>query len=230
MGKHWARQEVKHNEMQIFVNNALLWVRDNRQTASLAGGAAAFAALAALFAFYHAVSARNAAWTQLSLAQDYAYRGHPELSFQEIKDLTSQHPGAKAASFGQLFAGDLLYPRGQYKEALESYGKVLEKGEPKALQPLALANTGVTQEAAGDCRQAVQTDQRFLDAYPEHFLAPQVHASLARCLESLGQADQAKSACQKIVLQYPDTAWAAWAQSRLQSPQTAKAAAAPLTK
>ena len=63
--------------------------------------------------------------------------------------------------------------------------------------------------------KAAQTAQRFLDAYGDHFLAPQVHSCLARSLESAGQAAQAKAAFQKIALQYADTSWAAWAQARL---------------
>jgi TolA-binding protein len=41
-----------------------------------------------------------------------------------------------------------------------------------------------------------------------------VHASLARCLSALGQADKAKNAFERISFLYPDSAWAQWAKSK----------------
>ena len=64
----------------------------------------------------------------------------------------------------------------------------------------------------------MKTDERFLGAYAEHFLAPQVHVSLARCETTLGQRDTAKATLQKIALQYPESSWATWAQERLKAP------------
>ena len=91
----------------------------------------------------------------------------------------------------------------------------MDSSDAKFLQPLALANTAMAQEAAGEFNQALVTNQRFLDTYSDHFMAPQAHASMARCQQSLGQLDQAKVTYQKITLQYPDTPWARWAQERL---------------
>lgn len=216
MGKHWVRQQVKHNELADFLDWGLIWLSKNRQTAGIAGGVILAAGLAAGLTLYRSRAVQRAAWDQLSLAQGLAYTGRADVSLQQIKELESQYPNAKAAGFALLFAGDTLYPRAQYKEALEYYAKILELGQPKNLLPLALGGTAITQEASGAVQQALQTAQRFLETYPDHFLAPQVHACLARCLEAAGQAEQAKAACQKIVLQYPDTYWASWAQNRLQ--------------
>lgn len=219
MGKHWVRQQVRRNELQDTVDMVLLWVSRNRQTAAAGAGALAAALLIAGFIVYRSRTLAEAAWSRLGEAQEHAYGGRPDQSLLRLKELFTDYGRTKASAFGLLFQGDMMYPRGQYKEALESYSKVLERGEPKVLQPVATADIAVTQEAAGNCPEAASTAQRFLDSYADHFLAPQVHASLARCLEALGKGDQAKAAWQKIVLQYPDTSWASWAQKRLSPPQ-----------
>jgi TolA-binding protein len=217
MGKQWVRQEVKRNELQELVDSAAVWISRNQQMAASIAGGIAVVVIAICLLVYKSRSAQSASWDRLALAEDTAYAGQLESSLQQIKDLTTQYPNSQAAAYALLFEGDILYPRGQYKEALDAYNKVLENSEPKVLQPLALGDSAVTQEAAGQCPQAIQTAQHFLELYPDHYLAPQVHASLARCLAVGGQADQARTAYQKITLQYPDTSWAAWAKARLEA-------------
>ena len=216
MGKQWVKAEIKRNEIQVAVDKTLLWVKENRQAASITAGAAAVAMLAAGLFLYHSRSIKDEAWSRLGLAQDLAGAGRADLALRQIQELTSVYPNTDAAGFGLLLAGDILYPQGQYKEAIGNYQKVLERGTPKALQPIAMGDIGLCLEASGLCQQAVENDGKFLEAYPDHFLAPQVHSSMARCLQVLGQTEQAKAAYQKIALQYPQTVWAQWAQDRLQ--------------
>jgi TolA-binding protein len=80
---------------------------------------------------------------------------------------------------------------------------------------VALCDLALAQEAAGKPQESAQTAQHFLDTYPDHYLAPQAHACLARSLAASGQAEQAKTALQKISLQYPGTSWADWAAAKL---------------
>ena len=215
MGKHWARQQVRRNEVQDALEKGIHWTALNRR---VAGGTAAVA-LAVLLAgglfLYSSRARQNAAWDRLSVAESAAYAGNPDAALKQISDLVAEHSGAKAASYGLLFSGDVQFQREKYAETIEAYGKVLERGEPKAALPLALGGLGVALEAAGQHRQALEKAESFLQTYPDHFLAPQVHASLARSQQTLGQNDQARATLQKISLQYHDTSWAAWAQARL---------------
>jgi TolA-binding protein len=215
MGKQWVRQEIKKDWLQETIESLYVWGSKNRQTAAtVAGGAALVVGLAGLL-IYRSYSLQNAAWDRLTVAQDSAYSGKVDSALQQISQLAADYPNSAAAGYGLLFKGDILFPKGQYKEALEAYAKVLENGQPKAIQPMALGDTALAQEAAGQCPQAAQTAQKFLELYGDHFLAPQVHACLARCLQAGGQADQARIAYQKITLQYPETSWAGWAKTRL---------------
>lgn len=215
MAKQWVKQQLHRNELQDVVDKGLIWTLKNRQTALMAGGVLLAAILILGGALYHRRSQQAAAWERLSLAQYSAYSGQLDAALKQINELKTDHTGSKAAAFGLLFAGDIQYRQGLYKEAVGSYSSILESGDAKFLQPLALANTAMAQEAAADFNQAIATDQRFLDSYSDHFMAPQVYASLARCQQALGQLDQTKVTYQKITLQYPDTPWARWAQERL---------------
>ncbi|OGS18611.1 MAG: hypothetical protein A3J70_07320 [Elusimicrobia bacterium RIFCSPHIGHO2_02_FULL_61_10] len=214
MGKHWARQQVKRNEIQDFLDSAFIWISANRQIAGGIAGAVLLLIMIVSLTIYRGRTVQATAWDRLALAQNFAYGGRIDEALSQINDLAADYARTKAYGFGLLFAGDMLYPRGEYKEAQENYAKLLDSGEPKTLQPFALSAMAITQESAGQFQQAVQTAQRFLDTHPDHFLAAQVNASLARSQQALGQNDQAKATFQKIIIQYPDTSWAAWAQAQ----------------
>jgi tetratricopeptide (TPR) repeat protein len=222
MGKHWAREQIRHDEVHDTVDKAMSWIQENRQTAGTAAAVVVVVALVAAVVARQRFSSRAAAWDRLSVAQSLAYSGRADASLEQLKQLETEQSGSAAAAFGELFAGDVLYERGDYKSAVEHYNKLLERGTPKALQPLALNGLALSQESLGQPQQAVASAQRFLEAYGDHYLAPQAHACLARSLQAMGQADQAKAAYQKISLQYPDTSFAALAQAQLKGSEKKK--------
>ena len=160
-------------------------------------------------------SQREEAWAKLAFAQSYAYAGQNPAALEQAEKLAQEHPGSPAASYGLLLAGDILYDQGKYQEARKDYQSVADSPNHKAALPLALADLALTQEAAGDCASAIATAQRFLDAYQDHYLAPPVHASLARCLAASGQGEKAKATFERMSLLYPQTYWADWAKTRM---------------
>ena len=219
MAKQWVRNhEVQHDEVQDFIDRSIIWVASNRQTAAIVGGVLAAAILVAVLSVYRVRAKREDAWNRLGNAESLAYSGRGDSAMDKIKQLSVDHPGSDAAGFAAIFAGDIMFQRGQYKEAASQYEKVVAAPYgPRVLGPLALCDLALAQEAAGQPKEAAQTARHFLDAYSDHFLAPQAHACLARSLEAAGQSAEARTTLQKIVLQYPDTAWAAWAQARLKT-------------
>jgi len=217
MGKHWVRQQIKRNEVQEAVGRALAWTAGNRRTAGIAAGVSAGVILCAGLFLYSYRARQNAAWDQLSLAYGYASGGKADAAVKKVDELNAEYPASAASGYGLLFAGDLLFHRERSAESVKYYQQLLGRGRPQVLLPLAWGGLAAAQEAAGKCSEAVETGERFLGAYPDHFLAPQVHMSLARCQASLGRADAARAAWQKIALQYPDTSWAQAAQERLKA-------------
>ncbi len=218
MGKQWIKQEIRRNELQETVDSSLLWIAGNRPKALGAAGLFLLLVAGAAAGIYSYRSQRQAAWERLSMAQALGMTGRAEEAIKQLQELAAEQPGSDAASFGLLFLGDLQYRQGAFQEAVASYTKVLERGKPATALPMALANVAVAEEAGGRCREAADGARRFLETHPEHFLAPHVHASLARCLGVLKEGGEEKAAYQKIALQYPETGWAAWAQEKLKGP------------
>lgn len=218
MGKQWARQQVKRNEMRSLLEKAADWVTANRSLALKVSGGILATLILGGGAFLHRRHMQQQAWERFALATTLAYGGRPDQALEQLKQLAEELPAADAAGYGLLLAGDIHYQRGQYEEALKRYNAVLESGRPRAALPLAQGNIAIALEASGKAQEAAASAQRFLETYPDHFFAPQVHASFARSLQASGQTEQAKAAYQKIVLQYPDTSWASWAQARLSGP------------
>lgn len=217
MSKQWVRQEIKKNEIADFLAKAAAWALANRQRAvGIAGGMLAVV-IGGIYIVNQIFQNQDTAWERLAFAQSYAYQGQPAKAIEQLKLLEDQFSQTPASGFGMLFAGDILFRAGQYKEAATTYQRLLDRQSPKQTMPLAMSDLGLSQEAAEDCKSAVETNQRFLDAYADHFLAPQAHASLARCLDLLGLKDKPKATYERMALLYPDSYWAQWAQTRLKS-------------
>ena len=217
MGKQWVRGQVKRDEVQNAVNSAIRWVNENRQTAGITAASAAGLILFGGIFLYSCHVKQNTAWNTFSMANGYAYLGQPDIAIQKVEELDTQYPSSPASGHALLFAGDILYSKGQFPQSAKFYDRLLDKGQPEQLLPFALAGLSAAQEAQKLYPEAGRTAERFLAAYPDHFLAPQVHAALARCQATMGQVDASKTTLQKIALQYPDTSWAGWAQERLKA-------------
>lgn len=217
MGKHWVREQVRHDEMQEAVGGGIHWVADNRRQAGIIVGViGAVSIITALF-LYGRQSRENAAWDRLSVAQAIFYGGNAEAALSQAGQVAEEQTGTTGASYAGLFAGDVHFLKGNYKESAAQYAKLLEQGPKPAVLPLAQASQALAFEAGGQYQQGVSAAEAFLGTYSDHFLAPQVHASLARCQEAMGQKELFKATLQKISLQYPDSTFAGWAQARLQA-------------
>ena len=214
MSKQWAKEQVKRNELQDAVERAAEWTAENRQTAGLIACGALVAVLVVLGLIYSVSSRRDAAWERYGMAIAQAYAGRPEQALEQVKSLAADAPSSPATAHALLLAGDIQFSRAKYAEAISAFEAALSDG-PRALHPYALSNLALTHESAKQNERAIETARRFLDTYPDHFLAPQVHAALARSLQAAGQSEQARAALQKIAIQYGDSSWAAWAQSKI---------------
>jgi len=143
---------------------------------------------------------------------------------KQLDSIEANFSRTSAWGFAALTKGDLLFRQNKFKEAAGEYAKVAAKG-PKNLLPFAFYDLGKAKEAAADLAGAQGHYKDFLAAYPEHFLAPEVHLSLANAYELSNNPAEAKAAYEKIALLYPDTYWAMVAKAKVTPPQ--KEAAAP---
>lgn len=215
--RHWAsHNEAKHDEVREAAAGAFEWLLQRKQQALLvAGGVLATLLVAAVVTVQRRASKADA-WDRYALAELLAYGGRPTDAVDAARKLGEEKPGTRAATMARLLEGDILQARGEYKAALEAYAKAAQEQGP--LTPFSAANRAMTLEAAGQHAEALSAAKQFLTESPEHFLAPLVLSVQARCEQALGQAEAARASLQRITLQYPDSPWAAWANTRLLTP------------
>ncbi len=214
MAKAWARQQAHKNELATLVERATLWLKMHPQQATW--GALGVVAVALMsVAFYTRTQAENEdAWSKLAVATSYAYMGRGPEALKQIEALGNEHPTNAAAQYGWLLTADLMYDQARYPDAIKYYRKVIDRNAGGELHPLGLAGLTLSQEAGGDCQASSTGSNQFLNNYKDHFLAPQVHASMVRCQLALGKPEQAKAALERMEFLYPNSYWAEWAKAR----------------
>ena len=203
------------------MDKALGWIKANRETFI---GASVITLAAVIFAVYflmHYLDLRDTAWKNLFIAQQIGFSGHQTEAQTQLTSIETNYSNTSAYGYAILTNGDIFFTQGKFKEAEAQYSKLLTGG-PKDLRPFALYSLAKTKDAALDFPAAQAQYKDFLSAYPEHFLAPEVHWSLASAYEAGGNAAEAKNTWEKIVLLYPETSWAAQAKARLSQPEAVK--------
>lgn len=190
---------------------ALIWIKKNRETFIGSLVIAVAAAIFAVYFFTHYRGMRETAWKTLFMAQQIGYGGNIAQAQQQLDTIEKSYGSTTAAPYATLTKGDILYAQEKFKEAEAEYAKVINNRE---LGPFAAYNVGKCKEAAGDLAGAQVQYSDFLAKYPDHFVAPEAHVSLARLQEMTGAADLAKATYEKIALLYPETTWAMLARAR----------------
>ncbi|MEK7388776.1 MAG: tetratricopeptide repeat protein [Elusimicrobiota bacterium] len=214
--KHWAtKQTSKQDEVRDLFTLGLDWaLRNRRQVAMGAGGVAVVAVLIGLL-FYSRAARENEAWDKLSLAEAYSYYGRTQEAANTLAEITAHNANPAASGLAEIMAGDIKHAKGEHDQAVSAYSRAVETA-PEALRPFAQADRIAALEAAGKHAECAAAASSFLESNTEHFMGPRIMELLARCQASAGQGDAAKATWQKIALQFPDTPWAARANSRLQ--------------
>lgn len=200
-------------------DQSLEWIRKNRETFIGSLVILLAATVFAVYFFMHYRGLRDTAWKNLFMAQQVGYQGNIPAAQQQLDAIAASFGSTSAAPYALLTKGDILFAQAKYKEAEAEYAKVLKH---KELGPFASYNLGKSREAAGDLPGAMTQYAEFLTKSPEHYIAPEVHASLARVQELSGAKDLARTTYEKIGLLYPETTWAMQAKARLQPPAPAK--------
>ncbi len=207
------------------MDNLMAWIKIHRDTVV---GSLVMLAAAAIFGIWvgvHHVGLREAAWKNLFIAQQTGYGGNFAEAAKQLDSIETNFGSTSAWGFAVLTQGDLLFRQDKFKEAEAEYSKIVAKGL-KNLIPFALYNLGKAKESEGDFTGAQAQYSEFLSKTPDHFLAPEVHYSLASVYELSKNEAEAKAAYEKILLLYPDTSWAMMAKAKLTPLEPQKAPAA----
>lgn len=193
------------------LEQALTWIKKNRETFIGSVVIILAAVIFAVYFFLHYRGLRETAWKTLFIAQQTGFGGNPAEASKQLDTIESSFGSTSAAQYAMLTKGDILFAQGKYKEAGDEYAKALNSRDAG---PFALYNLGKCKEADGDLTGAQAQYSDFLSRYPEHFIAPEVHSSLARSQELAGANDLARSSYEKIALLYPETSWAELAKRK----------------
>jgi len=194
------------------IETALGWIKKNRET--FIGSVVILLAIIvfSVYFLFHYRGLRDTAWKNLFMAQQLGFSGSVNEAQQQLAAIEANYGSTSAAPYASMTKGDIFFAQNKFKEAGEQYAKVLNDRD---LGPFASYNVGKCKEAAGDLAGAQAQYSDFLSKTPEHYIAPEVHASLARSQELAGAKDLAKLSYEKISLLYPDTTWAMQAKARL---------------
>jgi len=201
-------------------DKALEWIKNNRETFIGSLVILVAAIIFGVYFFMHYRGLRDAAWKNLFMAQQIGYSGNVAQAQEQLSAIETSYGSTSAAPYATMTKGDILFAQLKFKEAGDQYSRILND---KDLGPFASYNLGKCKEAVRDLAGAQAQYSDFLSKTPEHYLAPEVHASLARVQELSGAKDLAKATYEKIALLYPETSWAMQAKARLAPPPAAAA-------
>ncbi|MCG2725617.1 MAG: tetratricopeptide repeat protein [Elusimicrobia bacterium] len=194
---------------------ALKWIKENRET--FVGSFVILIAAIILGSFFalRYSQIKKAAWKELFMAKQQAKMGKIDLANQSLAKIETGFSNTTAAGYAFLLKGDILFTQQKYEDAAAAYQKASDFAKPETIVPVALSNIGKSQEAGKDFDKAIASYKSFLERYPEHFLAPEAHFSIATIYEMQDKKDEAKSAYEKIAILYPQTLWSESAKTKL---------------
>jgi tetratricopeptide (TPR) repeat protein len=178
------------------------WIDFEALEESTAGAAAATVSLPPLAEAQHALSPQ----ALLQYAEDLEDEGQLDLAAEAYRTVLAAS-GPRADICFQL--AELLYRLGDVTAARERYYMAIELDEDFVE---ARANLGCVLAETGQLDLAIAAFRGTLAFHPEY---PDVHYHLARALDELEQADEARSHWQQFLQLAPDSPWAEEARARL---------------
>jgi len=235
MNQRLSRKEIKRDEFMESLGGAVEWVRENSR--SLIGAALAILIAMVLGAAYFAYSqgraekADEALWQALRVFQAPldAVAANPEdevtPSFadaaerarraQELFEAVRQDFGrTEAARVATVYLGQIAAQEGDMEGAKVYWQEFITKSSDHALAIEARVNLMALDRAAGRGDELV-TEIRAMLSGPDAGLPPDLlWYQLALTLEELGRQGEANEAFQRIVDEYPQSAYAPAARER----------------
>ncbi|OGR91823.1 MAG: hypothetical protein A2992_09010 [Elusimicrobia bacterium RIFCSPLOWO2_01_FULL_59_12] len=191
------------------------WIRAHREQSWAIAGTVVGAVVILSFVIQRRQTENNEAWTQLGVSQGYLLQGQTGEAGKALDLWFSRFQGTSAESYARFLRADLLYGTTDYAGAARLYGELAQTGQPPDVRPLALAAQCAAEETSGRLAEAQALAQRFLDSYPDHFLAASIYISQARLAELTGDPSNATAIYDRFVVLYPQSPWTDLARARL---------------
>jgi tetratricopeptide (TPR) repeat protein len=180
-----------------------------------------------------------AIWTQVDASTKTAFAAKIEQSQTDFSAWQSETDAAKKATLGKALEIELAeiqknapvgygldkawFLQGNYfaadkkwTEAAKAFRTVFDKDSSGYLAPIALVNSAVSLEEAGDAAGALAAYADFDKKFATNaVLAPQVFFTEGRLLEGQKKATEAVAAYKKLVDKFPDSGWTKLGRDRI---------------
>ncbi|MEW6557435.1 MAG: tetratricopeptide repeat protein [Elusimicrobiota bacterium] len=121
--------------------------------------------------------------------------------------LVQNYPKSNYAAEGWLRLGDCYYnlPLKKYKQARNSYRKVLTKYPDSPQAEFALYNIGRTYDSEGSVYDAISIYVQFVEKYPKSKLSPEITYRVASYFYKKKKYEKAANYFEQIVINFPES-------------------------
>jgi len=207
----WVKDNDNHKK-----NDAVYrWIRENKQTVWSIIAIIIAAIIITVVIFINLSKNKETAEKYYFVAQQYYAAGKIDEALEQLDIIEKNFSKYPSGDFAMLLKGDIYFTNGNYPKALEAYVNASKKISNKELIPFASYSIAKTYQALKDYDRAIPMFNTFINAYPDHYLTPEIYMSLAISYEVKGQSDLARETYQKITILYPQTQWEAVAREAL---------------
>ncbi|MFH1378752.1 MAG: tetratricopeptide repeat protein [bacterium] len=208
MAKHWAREQIKRNEIAILLEKFIALYQKNREMLIAGTGIGIILVVVAVYFIIQYRSLNVRAWDQLAQAQIMARSGQLEQSESKLKGIYQNFKRTPAAIHSLLFLGEIYLNLKDYQKAAEVYNELINTQQSNILLPFAYIGLGAALQDSGNLEKAIGIYETFGEKYSDHFLYPAVLQSASYCYEKLSMPEKARNNYEKIVTLYPQSMWA----------------------
>ncbi len=136
--------------------------------------------------------------------------------FSLVDRILKKYPKQYAAQRAQFVSGNIYFEEEKWEEAAETYQEVFNIYEDSYLSPIALNNASVAYENMGETDGAIEMLTLITENYKNTFIdIGKVYFSKGRLYESRELFEEAKTAYNILVDEYPNNNWTKLARNRI---------------
>jgi len=134
----------------------------------------------------------------------------------DLTDIEKSAPSGYGLAKAWFIHANYYAAEKKWPEASDAFHKAFESDIQSYLAPIALVNSGVAREQAGDAAAALKIYAEFETHFAsDGVLAPQVFFTEGRLLESQSKTQDAVAAYKKLLQKFPESGWTKLGRDRI---------------
>jgi tetratricopeptide (TPR) repeat protein len=220
------KKALKKNELAIFVDQAVHYIRKNPKTIIIPIVAVVIGIVFIYATVNYFVGQQKTAELAYMEAINYYHNAgkSPDKASQTInytqcierfKNIIDKYSRTKSAQYAQLYLADSYYHLGRNDDAIKTYQNILNKTSRGFTAAWAQLSLGYIYLNQNDSPKAIAAFDQLVVRQPESFLVPEALVQLGKCYEQSGNLGKAIDSYTRVMKTYPTSGWAAEADGRL---------------